>query len=537
MRNTVKSKVQLVDELEKLRRHITQLEKISQKYEREKNKLKESEEKYRKLIEDCQEGIAVVSGLEIKFVNRALLRMFGYKTKKEMIGHKFTAFVSPKFRRIMRERGFAREKGEIVLRTYEFRALRKDGTEFDAELHVSRITYKGEAARQGVIRGITERKKIEEEKEKLQAQLLQSEKMAAIGTLTSGIAHEFNNLLQIMRGHSEFALRTKKAKDIEEALDVVLDSSDKAAKIIGDLLTFSREESPDKKFLNITEEIEDVLALVEQQLRKRNINVLRIYEKVPRVMINKGEMQQVFLNMITNARDAMLPEGGRLEIRVKQVKGNVEVRISDTGGGIPEEDLEKVFDPFFTTKGPVGGGGDLQGAGLGLAVSYGIVKRHDGEIDVESELGKGTTLRVRLPVPGRVRKKVATRRKKGALKGRRLLDILVVDDEEDICKIFRKWLSSEGHRVETVLEGRKALSLLGKEPFDVVFLDVVMPGIPGVEVLEKVKEISPEIKVVMITGSLMEEESWDELREKGASGIIQKPIALEDINKCLASLE
>jgi len=385
-----------------------------------------------------------------------------------------------------------------------------------------------------VFRDITERKKAEEENEKLQAQLVQSEKMAGIGTLTSGIAHEFNNLLQIMSGHAEYAQRTKKLKDMEEALDIVGETSERVSKIIKDLLTFSRREPLERKSSNISELIEFVLSMTEEQLKKNNITVVREYGRVPKVEVNEGELQQVFLNMVMNARDAMLPKGGPLEIGIKKVKDNVEISFTDTGKGIKEENLGKVFEPFYTTKGVIGGDTRTQGIGLGLSVSYGIVERHDGTIEVESEVGKGTTFTIRLPL-----KKQESRDKRIVIEEKvekakpKSLDILVVDDEPDICSMLTKWLSADGHKVKSVLMGSKAINLVKKKHYDVVFLDIVMPGIPGDEVLVKIKEISPKVKVIMITGSLMKKSSWKELKQKGASGYIKKPFKMEDIKKFL----
>jgi len=247
---------------------------------------------------------------------------------------------------------------------------------------------------------ITEQKQGEKEQGRLQAQLIQSEKMAGIGTLASGIAHEFNNLLHIMRGHAEFAQSTRKAEDMEEALDVVLKTSDEVAKIVGDLLTFAREEpsKKEKESGDIAESIEGVLSLMEEYLRKQNIEIVRKYGKTPQVEMNRGEMQQVFLNIVNNARDAMLPKGGKLEIETKQLNKNIEVSISDTGKGIEKENLGKLFEPFYTTKRTEEDDSEFPGTGLGLSVSYGIVKRHGGTIEAKSKVNKGTTFTVKLPL-------------------------------------------------------------------------------------------------------------------------------------------
>lgn len=255
-----------------------------------------------------------------------------------------------------------------------------------------------------VLRDITGRIRTEEEKAKLQAQLIQSEKMAGIGTLTSGIAHEFNNFLQIMSGNVQLAKRTKRPKDMEEALDIVAHTSDRVSKIIRDLLVFSKQESSEIEQCDITEPLESMLSLIERQLQKCNIEIVRKYEKTPQVCMNMGEMQQVFLNVIKNAQEAMIDRGGKLEIYVRQVDRNVVVSFKDMGVGVEENDLNKLFEPFFTTKKAIEGSLAGSGTGLGLSVSYAIVKRHDGKIEVKSKKGEGTTFTVELPLR-RVNKK------------------------------------------------------------------------------------------------------------------------------------
>ena len=384
---------------------------------------------------------------------------------------------------------------------------------------------------------ITEHKLAEEGKERLQAQLIQSEKMAGIGSMASGIAHEFNNLLQIMMGHAEFAQRTKKAEAMEEALDIVMDTTVRTKKIIEDVLSFSKSGSPEKELCDIAELIKSVLSLTEEQSKKKNIRAVIKYRRIPKLEVNKTEIQQVFLNMVSNARDAMLPKGGKLEIELKRIKDNVEISFTDTGIGILEENLERVFEPFYTTKGAVGGDTKTQGVGLGLSVSYGIVERHGGTIEVESEAGKGTTFTIKLPVKVEKTKKRKVKEKSmPKVKMTKPRSVLVVDDEEEICKMFTKWISAEGHKVKSALTGKKALDLVKKESFNVVFLDIVMPGIPAINALAEIQEISPKTKIFMITGKLVNKGLWKELKEQGASGCLQKPFKIENIKNCLAKI-
>ncbi|MBA7465646.1 Sensor histidine kinase RcsC [subsurface metagenome] len=491
--------------------------------------LKESEQRYRTLFEKTVNPILVID-TEGNYIacNEAALR-FVECTRDEFLVKNIRDFIPPgKERQVLKEHGPLWESSGTIETEYYVHGKSKI-----LELSITPATCHGKRVVFGIGKDITDRKKAEKEKEKLQAQLIQSAKMAALGTLASGITHGFSNLLQIMVGHVAFAQRTKKREDMKHALNIVLDTSDRAAKIIKDLVTFSKPELSEKELCDITEPIESVLSLAEEQLKKHNIKVVRKYERTPAIKINKVEMQQIFLAIVINARDAMLPKGGKLEICVKQVKGNIKVSFSDTGKGIEKENLSKVFEPFYTTKGALGGS-TIPGTGLGLSVSYGIIQRHKGTIEVNSQVGQGTTFTVKLPVKEvEPKERTVKEQKKREIENAQYMNILVMDDEEEICKILINWLSIEGHKVKSVLTGREAIELVKNEYFNVVFLDIIMPGFPGNIVLEKIKKISPETKVVMITGKLMNDYLLNKLIQKGASGCIQKPFGIEEIKEAL----
>ena len=380
------------------------LRDITERKQAEKELLLHSE-----IMINMSEGVYLIRANDgiIVYANPKFEEIFGYGPG-EMIG-KHVSIVNAPTEKPPEEA--AKDIIEIINREAQWKGeiknIRKDGTHFWCYASVSIFDHPDYGRVWVVVHtDITERKKAEEERGKLQAQLIQSEKMAGIGTLSSGIAHEFNNLLQIMSGHVQFAEKTKKPEEIKEAFDIVLSTTDRASKIIQDLLTFSRTEETKRELCSIKEPLESVLSLTEDQLKKNNIVVVREYGRASQLKVNKGEMQQVFLNMVTNARDTLLPRGGRLEIGIRQEKGQVKVSFHDTGKGIRKEDLGRVFEPFYTTKGAVGGSEIIAGTGLGLSVSYGIVKRHGGTIEVESKRGRGTTFTVRLPV-----KRVRTRKR------------------------------------------------------------------------------------------------------------------------------
>jgi two-component system, NtrC family, sensor kinase len=230
-----------------------------------------------------------------------------------------------------------------------------------------------------------------------QVELIQSSKLAAVGTFASGIAHEFNNLLGSMLGHAELGHQADEVQEKDHSLEVISQACRRGRSITRGLLTFARRQEHQRMLADITDAIDETLMLVELDLRKSRITIVRQIEPVSLTYCDLGQISQVVLNFITNARDAMNPQGGTLTIGLRERQGQIELSVSDTGAGIPPELLDKIFEPFVTTKGSLGGS-QTPGTGLGLSVSYGIVKEHGGVINVESEIGRGTTMLVRLPV-------------------------------------------------------------------------------------------------------------------------------------------
>jgi signal transduction histidine kinase/CheY-like chemotaxis protein len=233
--------------------------------------------------------------------------------------------------------------------------------------------------------------------ERSQQELIESSKLAVVGTLAAGVAHEFNNLLAAISGHTELGLISDDMDEIKRALQVVIDTVDRAKKITQNLLTLARRREPKMEMIQVSEAVENPLQLIERDLQKSNIELVRRFSEVRPVVCDAGQIAQVCLNLLTNARDAMLPDGGTLTVEIREDEDDVLISFSDTGTGIPDNIMDKLFQPFVTTKGPLGGG-DMAGSGLGLSVSYGIIKNHGGTVEVETELSKGSTFTIRLPI-------------------------------------------------------------------------------------------------------------------------------------------
>jgi two-component system NtrC family sensor kinase len=272
---------------------------------------------------------------------------------------------------------------------------RKDGELIEGDLSAS-IIYdeKGkEIASVGIFKDLRERLRIERELQKTQQALLQSEKLAAMGRLTSQIAHELNNpiygimnTLELLK--TEISPESKRRK----ILELSLSETQRLAEMLRNMLSFSKPEEEKRRPIKMNELIEGILLVMEKQMRESNIKVETFFDdEIPEVMASTNQMRQVMLNMLKNAKEAM-PKGGTLTVKTSKEVNKVLIHIQDTGVGIPEEIRDKIFEAFFTTKQKV------KGVGLGLSVCYGIIKDHGGEIKVESEEGKGTTFRIRLPI-------------------------------------------------------------------------------------------------------------------------------------------
>jgi signal transduction histidine kinase len=244
---------------------------------------------------------------------------------------------------------------------------------------------------------LIENARLFDELHRKQDELIQSSKLAAVGTFAAGIAHEFNNLLAGMLGHAEIGHRLNDLEEKNHSLDIVIQSCRRGRSITQGLLTFARRREHKRQLADVSSAIDETLMLVELDLHKSNVEIIREIDLVAPTVCDLGQISQVVLNLVTNARDAMKPDGGTLTVGLHERRGVIEISVADTGSGIPEELRDQIFEPFVTTKGALGGS-QTPGTGLGLSVSYGIVRDHGGEIIVASQIGRGTTMTVRLPV-------------------------------------------------------------------------------------------------------------------------------------------
>jgi len=365
--------------------------------------LRESEERYRALINLGGEvGEAVIMLVDTEeavglhtFASDEWSRITGY-SRKELLGMSFFDLVHPKDRAACLGRHYRRKQGESVPGLYEISIVRKDGTEVPIEITAAVTTYQGEPANVGYIRDITERKQAEEREKQLQQELNLSNRLASIGELAAGVAHEINNPLTGIVGFSQRLLRKNTDDNIRRDLERINNEALRAAKIVEGLLTFARRRESKKEYADINDIVKKALELRAYELKTSNIEVVTdLARSLPKARVDFHQIQEVFVNIILNAEQALTEanRGGRLSIKTEEVKDYIRSSFADDGPGIVAEHLNKVFDPFFTTRGERGG------TGLGLSVCYGIVTEHGGRIYTKSKPGKGTTFFVELPYP------------------------------------------------------------------------------------------------------------------------------------------
>lgn len=335
-------------------------------------------------VEEAPDGIQItdLNGFVI-YSNRAVEEIYGFPPYEFKGKHISEMNVDPEFAsRVIvpgiKKRG--RWVGELLVR-------HKDGREFPIWLTASIVRgSKGDPiAMVGIIRDITEQK----EKEKLEKQLLQADKLATVGQLAAGVAHEINNPLGNISLYAQILMKKTKDMATKEKLTVISNEADRAAHIVKGLLDFARQSELRISQIDINTEIGKVLGILKPQLK--DIRVETDLEPLPLIPADSGQMQQVLMNLLTNSIQA-ITENGEIMVNTKAEKNHVEISISDNGCGIPEENLDRIFDPFFTTK------DQGKGTGLGLSISYGIIKRHNGSIQVKSKAGEGTTFKINLPV-------------------------------------------------------------------------------------------------------------------------------------------
>jgi histidine kinase len=507
-------------------------QEIAQHWEVE-SALRESEDRYRMLVESMNEGICVLDDSEmIGFINSRFCEILGYD-REEIIGGRLENFISEASRPIMKEQLMKRRRGDNV--PYEIELVNRNGGIIPTVVSPRPIfdssgSFKGSF---GLFTDITDKKKMEED-------LLKSTKIESLGVFAGGIAHDFNNLLTAIIGNISLAKMSLPGKnEMYAILDDAENASIRAKDLTQQLLTFSRGGAPIKKTISIKNFLRKT---IDFALSGSNIIcIYTIQNDLWNAEIDEGQITQVIHNLVINAMQSML-SGGVIEVfaknetvdsrsRLPLVPGNyIKIEITDHGSGIPAENQKLIFDPYFTTK--------QNGSGLGLTVSYSIIRRHDGLITFESEPGKGTRFFVYLPSSREQVHTEETMEQNNVVPAAR---VLIMDDDELVLRVAGNMLSHLGVSADYATHGEEAIamymtSVQEGHPYDLIIMDLTIPGkMGGKEVIVRLKEINPDIKAIVSSG-YSNDPVMANYAEYGFCGVVAKPYRMEDLQAAINSV-
>ena len=484
------------------------------------SQIAETKQSLEQLIRSAGEAIISVDRADrILAWNPAAERIFA-AAEAEMLGTPITS--------VLPEAGYRRAKAALTaeqpVHTYEVRAPRRGGGEMELAVTLSALRGGG-----GEVEGILAIVRDVTTQRELEAQMHQSEKLTALGQLAGGIAHDFNNLLQAILGYAELMARNPEKKElVHRGLSVIERAASDGSETVRRIQEFARLR-PIEAFtsVDLNQVIREAVAITrprwEQQAAQLGIRLDLFLDlpAVPLVLGRPAALSEVFTNLILNAIDAM-PNGGVLRVS-STVEGNswVSVEVADTGIGMPEEVRRRIFDPFFTTKGDAG-------TGLGLSVSYSIIKSHGGEIRVESQVGRGTSFMVRLPV-GQAPESQPPR--SDSQEPQRQGRILLIDNEPQVLAVLSEMLIDAGHAVTPTVGGADAVDTYAPGRFDLVVSNIGMPGVNGWEVAERVRAVDPNVPVIFVTGWGLTEKDRERCRSLGVRHWLFKPVKPSELHR------
>ena len=514
------------------------LDKMTEALHRNHAEIHEALAKNKMLLDASPLGIVTVEEGRITYANPAAIDMFAAGSATEMIGKSPLAFISPEFHEQLLRGQEQRLKGESAPFSYEVKALKSTGELFDAVLWPKAVEAFGGPSLLVFMADVSETKRLQE-------QLIQSQKMEAIGTLAGGIAHDFNNILFAVTGFTELALdNLTEGHPARGYLTRVLDAARRAGDMTRQILTFSRKTGPEEaQPLSLQPIVKEALKFIRGSIPSTIEITQHIEPDLDKILGNVSQIHQVLMNLFTNAAYAMGKGKGTLHVELSEVEvdpafaslhppmspgRHIKLTVADTGPGIPPEIMNRIFEPYFTTK-PVG-----EGTGLGLAVVHGIVSRHGGAITVESAPGKGTSFHVYFPVVEAPEAQQAAP-EQVVLTGSG--SVLVVDDEQWLREMLSAMLTGMGYTVSASENGAKALEMVRSNPsqFDVILTDLTMPKMTGTELAREIKAIRSDLPVILCTGAL-ENSFRKEGDEDYIRAVLKKPVTKAELSRVLAEV-
>jgi two-component system, cell cycle sensor histidine kinase and response regulator CckA len=486
--------------------------------------LVQSDRRWRRLVQTLPDALLLVSDGRVDLANEAAAALLDFGSAGRLRGRRWADFLHPGDREagldLLERRGTEPFAGNV-----ELRLLRTGGDAVDVEVSSAGMQVGGRSSSLLIARDVSRRKQSEEALQELNRQLLQAQKLEAVGRLAGGVAHDFNNLLTAINGFSDLILsRLPEDDPLRPYGEQIRRAGGRAAELTRQLLTFGRRQPRQPEALDLGERLRGMEMMLRRTLGEDVELVLRRELASAEIWADASQVEQALLNLVINARDAM-PEGGLLEIVLRRGEpGCVAMLVRDTGHGMDAEVLAHIFEPFFTTK------EEGRGTGLGLPMVYGIVEQAGGRIEVDSAPGRGTEFRVQWPVAGGRRAPRPAAVPAAATAEREPpAAILVVEDEPAVRGLVREVLSGRGHVLMSAADGDEALALADRhERLDLLLTDLVLPGMNGREVAARVLERHPEARVLFMTGYGREEL---EKRRPGsaASDLLAKPFSPQQL--------
>jgi PAS domain S-box-containing protein len=516
--------------------------------------LRESEARHRAVLESAMDAFVAMDheGRVTEF-NPAAERLFG-RARADVIGRELAEVIIPPSFRDAHRRGLARylATGEHALLggRVEVTGLAADGTEFPVELTVTEVRMAGPPAFNAYVRDLAAQKRADAARASLEMQLQQAQKMEAVGRLAGGVAHDFNNLLTVISGRAHMLLsRLKPGEPMHRDVELIQKTSQRAVALTSQLLAFSRKQVVQPRVLELGPLVADLVPMLQRMIGEDMELEIEPVQGTGRVKVDPSQMQQVLMNLAVNARDAM-PSGGCVRLSVRDVEVDeaaalhqsnlppglyVALAVSDTGTGMSEETTAHIFEPFFTTK------DQGKGTGLGLSTVYGIVEQSRGHIQVQSELGRGTTFTIHLP---RVEEPLASGPPTDAARRLRTTSrtVLVVDDEPEVLELATEILRRVGYSVLEAADGAAALEVARRHEGRIHLLvtDMVMPGMSGRDLAERLRALRDALPVLYISGYVQDASARAALASEH-SAFVAKPFTPElltdRVRELLASAE
>lgn len=489
---------------------------------------KSTKDNYQIMVENAIEAIFVIQDFVFKFANPMVEKLSGYSAK-ELRKIQFIEIIHPQDRKLVIARHLKRLQGEQFTGTYQFRVITKTGSVLWVMLNAVKINWEQKPATLNYLTDITHIKYLEE-------QLLQSQKMEAIGTLSSGIAHDFNNILFPIIGYAEITQNDFSTdKTIQENMQQIIKAANRAKNLIQQILSFSKTDHASHRPVDLKPIIKEALKLIRATIPGTIKIKTHLADNCRMILGNKVQIHQLIMNLCTNAFQSMEKQGGILTVSLQKIdiQSNtassvitpenagpyIQLSIADTGHGMDHQVKQKIFNPYFTTK--------KKGTGIGLSVAHNIINSHHGFITVESETGQGSTFNVFFPendqgqpadppLDGQIPALTGTER------------VLLIDDEKQIVEMEKQMLEHFGYQVTSYMESTKALEYFKQHPdnYDLVITDQTMPNLTGSELAQKMIKIRPDIPIILCTGfsNVIDREKVLSL---GIKEFILKPFAIK----------